>query len=90
VASAVAACFVMQYTPKPGNGRRPKSRYDDMKIYGIIKGQHSSTNLLYVVANGYVLSELGRISRSLKRKTQGEKFYGGNIKTEVTELTATF
>jgi len=27
-----------------------------MKIYDIIKTQHSSTNLLYVVANGYVLS----------------------------------
>jgi len=39
------------------------NRYVDMKIYDITKPQHSSTNLLYVGANGYALSELGRISR---------------------------
>jgi hypothetical protein len=60
-----------------------------MTIYDIIKPQHSSTDLLYVAAKGYVLSELGRISRSLKRQTEWGKF-GGNIKPEVTELSATF
>jgi hypothetical protein len=49
------------------------SRYADIKIYDIIKPQHSSTNLLYVGANVYVLLELGRISRSLKRQTEGKK-----------------
>jgi hypothetical protein len=38
------------------------SRYVDMKIYDIIKAQHSSTNLLYVGANGYALSKLDTIS----------------------------
>jgi hypothetical protein len=47
-----------------------------MTIYDIIKPQHLSTDLLYVAANGYVLSELGRISRSLKRQT--EEGGGGN------------
>jgi hypothetical protein len=61
------------------------SRYVDMTIYDIIKPQHSSTDLLYVAAIGYVLSELGRISRSLKRQKEGEHF-GGNIKSEVNGI----
>jgi hypothetical protein len=67
-----------------------KSRYVDMKIYDTIKPQHSSTDLLYVAANGYVLSELGRISRSLKRKTEGEGGIWRKYKPDVSELTATF
>jgi hypothetical protein len=51
-----------------------------MKIYDIIKPQPSPTNLFYVDANGYVLSELGRLSRSLKRQTEGEKLLWGKYK----------
>ena len=43
-----------------------------MKIYDIIKPLHSSTNVLYVVADGYVLSELDRIYRSIERQTEGK------------------
>jgi hypothetical protein len=59
-----------------------------MKIYDIIKPQHSSTNLLYVVANGYELSEFGRISRSLIRKTDRKMLWWKYRKIQVTELTA--
>jgi hypothetical protein len=46
-----------------------------MKIYDVIKSQLSSTNLVFVVGNqdGHILSELGRIFRSLKMQTEGKK-----------------
>jgi len=41
------------------------------------------------VADGYVLSELGRIYRSLIRQTDGIMLWWKYRKIQVTELTAT-
>jgi len=45
---------------------------------------------VFVVGNGHILSELGRISRSLTRKTERKKYYGGKIKSEFAELNTKF
>ena len=77
LASAVAACLDMLYTPIPGNERRPKQqqvrRHKNIRYYKI-------TAFIYKFSvcggkSGWtILSELGRISKSLTRKTERNKY----------------